>query len=125
MSINGEPDGPPTKLGLPMGDLAGGLWGAIGVLSALQHRNATGEGLHIDLSLLEGLMGLLGYLAEIYLMTGEIPGQVGSGHHNVVPYGRYPVKDGHIVLAIHVGNFWRKFAAALGRPELKIGRAHV
>lgn len=118
MSINGDADGPPTKLGLPMGDLAGGLWGAIGVLAALQHRNAHGEGLHIDLSLLEGLMGLLGYLAEIYLMTGEVPGRVGSGHHNVVPYGRFPVKDGHIVLAIHVGNFWRKFAAAIDRPDL-------
>ncbi len=118
MSINGEPDGPPTKLGLPMGDLAGGLWGAIGVLAALQHRHARGEGLHIDLSLLESLMGLLGYLSEIHLMTGEIPGRVGSGHHNVVPYGRFPVKDGHIVLAIHVGNFWRKFADAIGRPDL-------
>ncbi|MHA1545497.1 MAG: CaiB/BaiF CoA transferase family protein [Alphaproteobacteria bacterium] len=118
MSINGEPDGPPTKLGLPMGDLAGGLWGAIGVLAALQHRQSNDEGLHIDLSLLEGLMGFFGYLSEIYLMTGEIPGRVGSSHHNVVPYGRFPVKDGHIVLAIHVGDFWRKFAHAIKRLDL-------
>jgi crotonobetainyl-CoA:carnitine CoA-transferase CaiB-like acyl-CoA transferase len=118
MSINGEPDGPPTKLGIPLGDVGGGLWAAIAVLAALQHRNATGEGLHIDLSLLDSLVGLLGYLAEIYLVTGESPGRVGSSHHNIVPYGRYPVKDGHIVLALHVGNFWRNFCHAVGRPEL-------
>ncbi len=118
MSINGEPDGPPTKLGIPMGDVGGGLWGAIAVLAALQNRNATGEGLHIDLSMLDGLIGLLGYLAEIHLVTGESPGRVGSSHHSIVPYGRYPVKDGHIVLALHVGSFWRNFCRAVGRPEL-------
>ncbi len=118
MSINGEPDGPPTKLGIPMGDVGGGLWGAIAVLAALQHRTATGEGLHVDLSMLDGLIGLLGYLAEIHLVTGESPGRVGSSHHSIVPYGRYPVKDGHIVLALHVGGFWRNFCHAVGRPEL-------
>lgn len=118
MSINGEPDGPPTKLGIPLGDIGGGLWAAIGVLSALQHRQRTGEGLYIDLSLLEGLTGLLGYLAELYLVTGESPGRVGSSHHSVVPYGRFEVKDGHIVLALHVGNFWRKFCGAIDRPDL-------
>jgi crotonobetainyl-CoA:carnitine CoA-transferase CaiB-like acyl-CoA transferase len=88
------------------------------VLAGLQHRNSTGHGISVDLSLLEGLMGLLGYLGEIYLMTGEVPGRMGSQHHSVVPYGRYPVKDGHIVLAIHVGSFWRKFCVAIGQPEL-------
>lgn len=115
MSINGEADGPPTKLGLPMGDLGGGLWAAIGVLAGLQKRNATGEGSRIDLSLLEGLMGLLGYLGELYLVTGASPERVGSSHHSVVPYGRFPVADGHMVIALHVGNFWRKFCTAIGR----------
>ena len=118
MSINGEPDGPPTKLGVPLGDVGGGLWAAIAVLAALQHRNTTGQGLHVDLSLLDGLVGLLGYLAEIFLVTGESPERVGSSHHNIVPYGRYPVKDGHIVLALHVGNFWRNFCHAVDRPDL-------
>ena len=118
MSINGEPDGPPSKLGIPLGDIGGGLWGAIAVLSAVHHRTATGTALHIDLSLLDGLVGLLGYLAQMYLVTGESPGQVGSGHHTIVPYGRYPVKDGHIVLALHVGGFWRNFCRAVERPEL-------
>ena len=117
MHVNGEADGPPTKLGLPMGDLGGGLWAAIGVLAGLQKRHATGQGSRIDLSLLEGLMGLLGYLGQLYLVGGESPGRVGSSHHSVVPYGRFPVADGHIVIALHVGNFWRKFCAAIGRDD--------
>jgi crotonobetainyl-CoA:carnitine CoA-transferase CaiB-like acyl-CoA transferase len=118
MSINGYPDGPPTKLGIPLGDIGGGLWAAIGVLAALNERNATGRGTRIDLSLLEGLMGLLGYLAEIFLVTGENPGRMGNSHHNIVPYGLVPVKDGHIVLALHVGNFWRSFCKCIGREDL-------
>lgn len=118
MSINGEADGPPTKLGLPMGDLAGGLWAAIGALSGIVHRQKSGEGLHVDLSLLEGLMGLLGYLAQLHFFTGENPERVGSSHHSIVPYGRFQVKDGHIVLALHVGSFWRKFCASIDRHDL-------
>ena len=118
MSINGEADGPPTKMGLPMGDIGGGMWAAIGILSGLQKRNATGRGSRVDLSLLEGLMGLLGYLSQIYLVTGESPARVGSNHHSVVPYGRFPVRDGHIVIALHVGNFWRKFCVAIERADL-------
>jgi crotonobetainyl-CoA:carnitine CoA-transferase CaiB-like acyl-CoA transferase len=118
MSVNGEADGPPTKLGLPMGDIGGGLWAAIGALSGLQHRQRTGKGLHVDLSMLDGLIGLLGYLAEMHFFTGENPGRVGSSHHTIVPYGRFEVADGHIVLALHVGSFWRKFCVAIGREDL-------
>jgi len=118
MSINGYPDGPPTKLGLPIGDIGSGLWAAIGVLAALNERNVTGKGSHIDLSMLESVMGLLGYLAQIHLVTGESPGRMGNSHHNIVPYGLMPVKDGHIVLALHVGSFWRKFCQAIGRDDL-------
>ncbi len=118
MSINGYADGAPTKLGLPLGDIGGGLWAAIGVLAALNERHASGRGSNIDLSLLEGLMGLLGYLAEIFLVTGENPGRMGNSHHSIVPYGLMPVKDGHIVLALHVGSFWRNFCRAIGRDDL-------
>ncbi|MPZ85785.1 MAG: CoA transferase [Actinophytocola sp.] len=118
MSITGEPEGAPTKMGLPMGDLGGGLWSAIAVLAALHHRDRTGEAQHIDLSLLEGMVGMLGYLGQLALLTGTSPGRVGSSHHNVVPYGRFEVADGHLVLALHVGNFWRKFCVAIDRPDL-------
>lgn len=118
MSITGEPDGPPTKMGLPMGDLGGGLWGAISVLSALHRRDRTGRPQHVDLSLLEGLVGMLGYLGQLALMTGRGPERVGSGHHTIVPYGRFEVADGDIVLALHVGEFWRRFCRAVGREDL-------
>jgi crotonobetainyl-CoA:carnitine CoA-transferase CaiB-like acyl-CoA transferase len=118
MTITGEPDGPPTKLGIPMGDLGGGLWGAIAVLSALVRRHADPRPQHIDLSLLDGLMGLLGYLGQYTMLTGTVPERVGSSHHHVVPYGRFRVKDGHIVLALHVGSFWTRFCDAIGRGDL-------
>jgi crotonobetainyl-CoA:carnitine CoA-transferase CaiB-like acyl-CoA transferase len=118
MSITGEPDGPPTKMGIPMGDLGGGLWGAIAVLAALQRRVNDPAPQHVDLSLLDGLMGLLGYLAQYSMLTGDIPERVGSSHHHVVPYGRFEVKDGHIVLALHSGSFWRRFCEAIGRQDL-------
>jgi formyl-CoA transferase len=101
-----------------MGDIAGGLRAAIGVLAALNERHATGKGSVIDLSLLEGLMGLLGYLGGIHLVTGENPGRMGNSHHNIVPYGLMPTRDGHVVLALHVGTFWRKFCAAIGREDI-------
>jgi crotonobetainyl-CoA:carnitine CoA-transferase CaiB-like acyl-CoA transferase len=118
MSITGEADGPPTKMGLPMGDLSGGLWGAIGILAALHRRDRTGEPQHIDLSLLDGLVALLGYLGQLALLTGKGPERVGSSHHTVVPYGRFEVKDGHLVLALHVGRFWRNFCRAIERADL-------
>jgi len=118
MSVNGYADGPPTKLGLPLGDVAGGLWAAIGVLAAIHERDVTGRGAHIDLSLLEGLMGLLGYLSQTYFVTGESPGRMGNSHHSIVPYGLMPAKDGHIVLALQDGEFWRNFCRAIGREDL-------
>jgi crotonobetainyl-CoA:carnitine CoA-transferase CaiB-like acyl-CoA transferase len=118
MSINGETDGPPTKLGLPIGDLGGGVWAAIAILSALQHRNATNEALTVDLSLLDGLFGMLGYLAQGYFMSGENPTRVGSSHQSVVPYGRFPTSDGHLVIALMVESFYVKFCSAIGHPEL-------
>ncbi len=118
MSVTGEPDGPPTKLGLPLGDLGGGMWAAVSILAALNRRHLTPEAQHIDLSLLEGMVGLLGYLGQVTLMTGESPGRVGSAHHTIVPYGRFEAADGHLVLALHVGSFWRRFCAVVGRSDL-------
>lgn len=118
MSITGEADGPPTKLGLPLGDLGGGLWAAIAILAALHRRDRSSDPQHIDLSLLDGLVGLLGYLGQLSLMTGQSPGRVGSGHHHIVPYGRFEAADGYLVLALHVGAFWRRFCEAVDRTDL-------
>ena len=118
MSVTGEADGPPVKLGLPMGDLAGSMWAVVGILAALHRRSVSGRGDHVDVSLLDGLIGLQSYLAELYLMTGRSPGRVGSSHHVVPAYGRYAVADGYLVLAAQMDTFWRNFCQAAGRPEL-------
>jgi crotonobetainyl-CoA:carnitine CoA-transferase CaiB-like acyl-CoA transferase len=118
MSVTGEPGRAPVKLGLPMGDLAGGLFAALGVVAALQERQRTGRGRVIDVSLYDCMVGLLGYLAGLYLSTGENPGPVGSGHHIIVPYGAFRASDGYVVIALHSGAFYRKFCEAIDRPDL-------
>ena len=118
MSVTGEPGRPPVRMGLPLGDLIGGLYGSIAVCAALHRRSETGQGEIIDMSLHNGLVALLGYLGTRYTLTGESPGPVGSGHHYTVPYGAYKAADGYIVVACMMDVFWPKLCEALGRPDL-------
>jgi crotonobetainyl-CoA:carnitine CoA-transferase CaiB-like acyl-CoA transferase len=118
MSITGEPDGPPTRMGLPMADLCGGLFAVIGVLSAIHERETTGEGQFIDFSMLDGMVSMLMYMATRVFMTGEDSPKIGTGHYGIVPYGAYPASDGHLVIANIGEMFWPKICAAIGRPEL-------
>ena len=118
LSMNGEPDGMPTKLGIPLGDLVGGINGPIGILSALYERERTGLGRHIDVSLMDGLMGMLGYIAQLAFFTGEDPQRVGSQHPNLVPYGIFPARDGSIVIACLTPGFWGRICRSIDRPEL-------
>lgn len=118
LSMNGEPDGLPTKLGIPLGDLVGGINGPIGILSALYERERTGVGRHIDVSLMDGLMGMLGYIAQLAFFTGKDPQRVGSQHPNLVPYGIFPASDGSIVVACLTPSFWGKVCRSIERPEL-------
>lgn len=117
LSVNGEPGGLPTKLGIPLGDLVGGINGPIAILAALHERNVTGRGRLIDVSLLDGMMGLLGYLAQLAFFTGEDPQPQGSQHHNLVPYGVFPAADGAIIVACLTNSFWDRICKALGKPE--------
>ena len=118
MSITGEPDGPPTRMGLPMADLAGGLFAVIGVLSAVYERERTGRGQFVDFSMLDGMVSLMMYMAGRVFMTGEDSPKIGTGHLGIVPYGAYRASDGWIVIA-NIGEvFWPKICAAIGRPEL-------
>lgn len=119
MHVNGDSDRPPNKLGLPVGDLAGGLWSTIAILAALNRRTGSDRAQHIDISLFDGVMALEGYLTQLALLTGESPGRMGSDHHNVVPYGRFRAKDGYLVVAILVGPFWGRFCEAIGRLDLR------
>ncbi len=117
LSVNGEPGQPPTKLGIPLGDLVGGINGPIAILAALHERNATGRGRYIDISLMDGLVGMLGYIAQLAFFTGEDPKPQGSQHPNLVPYGAFPAKDGSIIVACLTNSFWGKICKALGCPE--------
>ena len=118
MSITGEPGRPPVRMGMPLGDQIGGLYGSIATLAALHERTQTGKGAHIDLALLDSLASLLGYVAGRYFATGEVLGPVGSGHHSSVPYRAYEAIDGYLVVACMTGTFWPRICSAIGRPDL-------
>jgi crotonobetainyl-CoA:carnitine CoA-transferase CaiB-like acyl-CoA transferase len=117
LSVNGEAGSVPTKLGIPLGDLVGGISGPIGILAALYERGLTGRGRLIDVSLLDGLIGMLGYLAQLAFFTGEDPKPQGSEHPNLVPYGMFPAKDGSIIIACLMNSFWQRICQALGMQD--------
>src|SRR5579862_870801 len=117
LSVNGEAGRAPTKLGIPLGDLVGGINGPMGILAALYERSVTGRGRLIDVSLLDGLIGMLGYLAQLAFFTGEDPKPQGSEHPNLVPYGIFPAKDGSIIVACLMNSFWGRICEALGMHE--------
>ncbi len=119
MSLNGEPDGMPVKVGIPIGDLAAGMFAAMGILAALYEREGTGKGAHIDISMLDCLMGMLGYSAGWYFATGKSPHRVGSRHHSIAPVGVFRAADGKdLILAVFITKFWRRFCEAAGRNDL-------
>jgi formyl-CoA transferase/CoA:oxalate CoA-transferase len=118
MSITGEPDGPPTRMGLPMADLSGALYAVLGILSAIYEREQTGRGQFVDFSMLDGMVGMLMYMATRVFMTGEDTPKIGTGHYGIVPYGAFPASDGYLVIANIGEMFWPKICSAIGRPEL-------
>jgi crotonobetainyl-CoA:carnitine CoA-transferase CaiB-like acyl-CoA transferase len=117
LSVNGEPGRAPTKLGIPLGDLVGGINGPIGILAALYERSVTGRGRLLDVSLFDGMIGMLGYLAQLAFFTGEDPKPQGSEHPNLVPYGAFPARDGSIIIACLTNSFWERICQALGTPD--------
>jgi crotonobetainyl-CoA:carnitine CoA-transferase CaiB-like acyl-CoA transferase len=118
LSINGERGHMPVKLGIPLGDMVGGIFGPIAILAALHERTLTGRGRLIDISLYDGLIGMLGYFAQLAFITGEDPPPMGSSHPNIVPYGSFPAADGSIIIAVLSESFWGKLCDALERPDL-------
>lgn len=118
MSLTGYADGEPLRAGIPIGDLAGGMFGAIGILSALQARNKTGRGQNIDISMFDCQLSLLNYMATMYLMSGQEPGRNGNGHFVHVPYNTFRTRTRHLILAVITDNGWENLAALLGDKEL-------
>jgi crotonobetainyl-CoA:carnitine CoA-transferase CaiB-like acyl-CoA transferase len=118
MSVTGQPDGPPTRAGLLVGDLGGGLMGVIGIMAALLARQQTGLGQHVDISMLDGQMSMLTYMATMQLLSGTLPPMVGNEHLNHVPYNSYPTQDGYLILAIIADESWVALMTVLDAPEL-------
>jgi crotonobetainyl-CoA:carnitine CoA-transferase CaiB-like acyl-CoA transferase len=118
MSITGPAGGPPTKVGVAVGDLFAGLHTAVAVLAALRHRDRSGQGQRIEVPLLETTIALLANQAANYLIGGQVPEPLGNHHPNIAPYGAYACAGGAVVIGAGNDAQFRRLCVALGRPEL-------
>ncbi len=120
MSYTGEPGRMPVRMGAPMGDLAGGLFAANGILAALYQREGTGRGQKIDISLLDCQISLLTYRAEYYFVGNEIAQPVGSGHASVHPIRAFKTKTFDIVIDCNMQNIFAELCDGIGMPEMAV-----
>jgi len=120
MSITGEPGGRPVRPGLSLGDIAAGLFTAVGVLAALHERERSGEGQMVDVSMLDCQVAILENAIVRYFATDRAPGPIGTRHPLATPFQAFPTRDGYVVLALSWGvpNQWELFCALIGRPDL-------
>ena len=119
MSITGMNASQPIRSGLPIGDLGGGMFGVIGILSAIIERQSTNKGQHIDISLLDVQISLLNYMATMHTLSGENPEPIGNAHFVHVPYNTFITKDGFIVIAVITDEFWSSLLKVLKIEKLK------
>jgi crotonobetainyl-CoA:carnitine CoA-transferase CaiB-like acyl-CoA transferase len=122
MSVTGRADGEagagPQKVGVALTDILTGLYAAVAILAAVNHRDRTGEGQHIDLALLDVQVACLANQAMNFLVAGEAPRRLGNGHPNIVPYQDFPTADGDFILAIGNDGQFARFCELAGRGEL-------
>ena len=118
MSLNGEADGPPLRTALPLSDLIGGLYAALGIVAGLQGRASLGHGQHVGVSLLGGLMSLFAFHASDHLATGEVAPRTGNDHPIRAPYGLYQAADGPIAVAPSTHATYQRLMATLGLDHL-------
>jgi crotonobetainyl-CoA:carnitine CoA-transferase CaiB-like acyl-CoA transferase len=118
MSLTGMPESGPTRVGVAIGDLTAGMWAAIGVLSALIARTASGRGQRVETSLLASLVGLLSVQGQRYLSLGEIPELTGNAHPVISPYGAFETADGLLNIAPATHEMWLKLCGLLGLEQL-------
>ncbi len=119
MSITGQAGAPPTRAGIPIGDLGGGMFSAVGMLAALHARERTGHGQHIDISMQDCQISLINYMATMYYLSGDVPGAIGNAHFVHVPYNTYPTKDLWLIIAIITNEAWARFRDMMGIEELQ------
>ncbi|MDH6214179.1 CaiB/BaiF CoA transferase family protein [Streptomyces pseudovenezuelae] len=118
MSITGEAGGPPMRPGIATADIGAGMWATIGILTALYARRSSGRGQHIDISLLDGQLAWLTYVAGGYFTTGVAPGPHGTAHPTIVPYEALAAADGHVMIAAGNDRLWRRLTETVGLPDL-------
>jgi CoA:oxalate CoA-transferase len=118
MSVTGQPGGPPTKCGTSVGDITGGLFTVIGIASALYHRERTGTGMKVDVSMLDGQLAILESAVMRYAVTGETPRAMGNRHPSITPFEPYQAADELFIIAAGNDSLYLKLCEALGRPEL-------
>jgi crotonobetainyl-CoA:carnitine CoA-transferase CaiB-like acyl-CoA transferase len=118
MSITGETDGAPTKVGVAVSDVFTGLCAATAILAAVHHRDRTGEGQYIDLALLDSQLAALVNIASNYLISGETPGRLGNAHPNIVPYQTFRAADSEFVVAVGNDRQFAQLCAMIGRSDL-------
>ncbi|MGJ8668760.1 MAG: CaiB/BaiF CoA transferase family protein [Oceanococcus sp.] len=117
MSITGTDPETPVRAGIPIGDLGGGMFAVMGILSALLERERSGVGQDVDISMVDCQVSLLNYMATMYFLSGENPHQIGNSHFVHVPYNSYKVSDGHIIIAVITDNFWQNLKTVVNVPE--------
>ncbi|NIZ60165.1 CoA transferase [Sedimentitalea sp. CY04] len=118
MSITGDPDGQPQKVGVAVTDIVTGLYGTIGIMAAIEQRHTTGKGQHIDMSLLDCATAMLSNQAMNFLATGNSPERKGNAHPNIAPYQVLPTSDGHIIIAVGNDGQFLRLCEVLDRPDL-------
>jgi len=118
MSVTGEAEGEPVRSGTSLADVGAGMWALIGILAALHARQASGRGQQIDISLLDGQVAWLTYVAGKYFATGATPGRYGSAHESLAPYQVFPTADDPLMVAVGSDGLWRRFTAATGLDDL-------
>jgi crotonobetainyl-CoA:carnitine CoA-transferase CaiB-like acyl-CoA transferase len=118
MSMNAMPEGPPMKVGVPIGDITAGMFASQAILAALVERSTTGRGRRIDIALNDSLLALLTYQAGRFFATGDLPSHEGNHHATIAPYGTFAVRDGFINVAVASDAQYMRFCEAIRAPEL-------
>ncbi len=118
MSLTGEPGGAPVKVGVGIADIMCGMYASNAILAALRHRDATGEGQHIDIALVDTQIAWLANEGVNYLASGQAPKRRGNQHPNIVPYQVFECADGHVIVAAGNDGQFARFATLIGMPEL-------
>lgn len=119
MSITGHEGAPPTRIGTSIGDIGSGLYAAIGAMSALVHRSATGEATKVDISMFDCQLALLENAIMRYFVTGSAPGPLGARHPSITPFEAFETLDGYIIIAAGNDSLFHKMADGLGKPGWK------